>query len=103
VEELSILIAEAQRAVLDAQLEYRPLGTVSLTGSGSITVQRLVMISISDGMLAEVRRSTGNGTEVVARGTVGEVESQRFVVTITELSGSRAPAVGDQVFVAVPR
>jgi len=103
-DELATLVAGAQRAVLDAQLEYRPLGTVALTGEGSITVQRLVTLAISEGMLAEVRRTLSSGeTEVIVRGTVRDVEEQRFTVMISETIPGREPAVSDRVFVAVPR
>lgn len=101
-EELARLIVAAQRAVLDAQMEFRPLGTVALVGAESITVQRLVTLEIRDGMLAEIRAgSSGGDTAVVARGTVSEVGPQRFTVQIAEQPGQ--PEVGDRVFVAVPR
>jgi hypothetical protein len=102
--ELGTLVSDAQRAVLNAQLEYRPLGTVSLTRDESLTVQRLVTLSISSGLLAEVRRTTASGeTETVARGVVSEVESQVFSITLSEVTPGLAPRIGDRVFVAVPR
>jgi hypothetical protein len=104
IDELQALVAAAQRSVLDAQLEYRAVGTVSLVQNGRLTVQRLVTLEISSGMLVEVRRTTAAGdTRVVARGTISEVATQRFNVNVTEVTAGEGPGVSDRVFVAVPR